>query len=81
MVPALAGTDFPYRDWPCLAGAIKTAGGEVPRVSAAVTWRDVLGRWQMRWGFGRDRYRIRPGLYAIGTPTPLLPSWSPPTTR
>ena len=73
MVPALAGTDFPYRDWPCLAGAIKTAGGEVPRVSAAVTWRDVLGRWQMRWGFGRDRYRIRPGLYAIGTPTPASP--------
>jgi hypothetical protein len=29
---------------------------------------DVLGRWQMRWGVGRDRYRIAPGLYAVGLP-------------
>jgi hypothetical protein len=30
--------------------------------------RDVLGRWKMRWGMGRDRYRIEPGLYAAGNP-------------
>jgi CO dehydrogenase/acetyl-CoA synthase gamma subunit (corrinoid Fe-S protein) len=23
----------------------------------------------MRWGFGRTRYSIAPGLYAIGTPS------------
>ncbi|PLX89272.1 MAG: hypothetical protein C0618_01630 [Desulfuromonas sp.] len=27
----------------------------------------------MRWGIGRDRYRITPGLYAIGTPDDKAP--------
>lgn len=37
-------------------------------MSTRLTTLDLLGRWQMRWGLGRDRYRIAPGLYAIGTP-------------
>jgi hypothetical protein len=48
---------------------VATAAGGVPQISSSVTWRDVLGRWQMRWGFGRDRYRVAPGLYAVGTPS------------
>lgn len=34
---------------------------------------DVVGRWQMRWGLGRMRYRIAPGLYAVGTPDAEAP--------
>ena len=33
-----------------------------------ITWRDVLGGWKVRWGIGRMRYRIPPGLYCIGQP-------------
>ncbi|TLM65718.1 MAG: carbon monoxide dehydrogenase [Deltaproteobacteria bacterium] len=34
---------------------------------------DRLGHWQMRWGFGRMRYRVRPGLYAVGEPQAASP--------
>jgi len=34
-----------------------------------MTSTDIVGRWQMRWGFGRTRYSIAAGLYAIGTPS------------
>jgi hypothetical protein len=40
----------------------------VPQVATALTREDVVGRWQMRWGIGRLRYRIAAGLYAVGTP-------------
>ena len=30
-----------------------------------LTPADRLGHWQMRWGIGRIRYRIAPGLYAL----------------
>jgi hypothetical protein len=29
---------------------------------------DRFGHWRMRWGLGRLRYRLAPGLYAIGMP-------------
>jgi len=41
----------------------------VPQVESRLRVVDVAGRWAMRWGFGRSRYRIAPGLYAIGAPT------------
>jgi hypothetical protein len=40
----------------------------VPQVATRLTGSDVVGRWQMRWGLGRMRYRITPGLYAVGCP-------------
>jgi len=43
------------------------------RLSAA----DIAGRWLMRWGIGRKRYRVAPGLYAVGSPnagSPVLVS-------
>jgi hypothetical protein len=42
--------------------------GAVPQVTTALTGNDHLGHWQMRWGLGRTRYRIAPGLYAVGLP-------------
>jgi hypothetical protein len=47
---------------------VASAAGPIPQLSTATGWRDTLGRWQMRWGLGRDRYRVAPGLYAIGRP-------------
>jgi hypothetical protein len=47
---------------------LTTLAGPVPQVATGLRLGDLLGRWQMRWGLGRMRYRIAPGLYAVGTP-------------
>ena len=42
-----------------------------------MTLIDRWGSWMVRWGFGRDRYRVSPGLYAVGSPdvgSPVLVS-------
>lgn len=54
---------------------LDTAAGPVPRVATSLTWRDRLGAWRVRWGRGRDDFRVDPGLYAIGEPdmdSPIL---------
>ena len=47
---------------------METPAGPVPRVHSRIGSRDLLGRWKVRWGIGRDRYRVAPGLYALGAP-------------
>lgn len=42
--------------------------GPAPVLSTTVTWRDVLGGWRVRWGIGRMRYLVAPGLYRVGEP-------------
>ncbi len=65
-----AADDRPgYKLWPFVCGWISAAGQPIPRVATRLTATDIAGRWQMRWGFGRLRYTIAPGLYAIGSPT------------
>ena len=49
-------------------GEVETPAGPVPRVHSRITVRDLLGRWKVRWGIGRNRYRVAPGLYALGAP-------------
>ena len=49
-------------------GRVETPAGPVPRVHSRIGSGDVLGRWKVRWGIGRDRYRVAPGLYALGAP-------------
>lgn len=71
--PPPAEKTFPYRDWPCLTATLATAVGPIPVVATTLTGRDTLGRWQMRWGFGRHHYRVRPGLYAVGAPDQHAP--------
>lgn len=39
----------------------------------AWTWRDRVGAIAVRWNIGRMHYRVEPGLYAIGEPTPASP--------
>ncbi len=43
---------------------------EIPRIPATLTFRDRLGAWKVRWGFGRSHFRVKPGLYRVGDPTP-----------
>jgi len=54
-------------------GRVDTPAGPVPRVHARIGYRDVLGRWKVRWGICRDRYRVAPGLYALGAPDENAP--------
>ena len=49
-------------------GSIEAAIGPVPVVTAVLGWRDRLGALMVRWRFGRNRYSIPPGLYALGSP-------------
>lgn len=49
-------------------GRLETPAGFVPRVHSRIGRRDLLGRWKVRWGIGRDRYRVAPGLHALGSP-------------
>ena len=51
-----------------MCGRLATAAGPVPQVTTLLSLADRLGHWQMRWGLGRMRYRVAPGLYAVGTP-------------
>lgn len=68
-----AGERPGLRPWGFVAGWLDTPAGPVPQVATRLQGRDLVGRWQMRWGLGRMRYRIAPGLYAVGTPTPASP--------
>lgn len=53
---------------PWMIGRRLTPAGPAPLVSPRLKIRDVLGAWRVRWGIRRNRYRIEPGLYAIGRP-------------
>ncbi len=55
-------------DQPFVVGGMETPVGPVPRVSSVLTARDHWGAFKVRWGYGRMRYRVDPGLYALGNP-------------
>jgi len=38
-------------------------------VSTRLSLGDILGGWGVRWNIRRGRYRVEPGLYAVGAPT------------
>ncbi|MDP2233116.1 MAG: mercury methylation corrinoid protein HgcA [Actinomycetota bacterium] len=46
---------------------------EIPPLSTHLALADHLGALRMRLGFGRDRYRVTPGLYRIGDPDRSAP--------
>jgi hypothetical protein len=54
-------------------GFIDTPSGRVPRVTTALNFRDRLGTLSVRLSLGRDRYKVAPGLYALGLPDPDSP--------
>jgi hypothetical protein len=40
----------------------------VPKVETKLTWSDYYGTVKVRWGIGRDNYRVTPGMYKVGKP-------------
>jgi hypothetical protein len=66
--PAVADDRPGYKLWYFVCGWLDTPAGPTPQISTRLTATDISGRWQMRWGLGRSRYSIAPGLYALGSP-------------
>jgi len=58
---------------PWVTGRLETAVGEVPQIRTSLGWADCIGGWKVRWGIGRMRYRVPPGLYAVGNPNDESP--------
>jgi len=56
-----------------IIGKFASGSGEIPVVNTRLTFSDRLGAWRVRWGIARARYRIEPGLYGAGNPTPQSP--------
>ena len=46
---------------------------DIPVASATLALSDILGAWKVRWGIGRDNYKVAPGLYALGKPDAVSP--------
>jgi hypothetical protein len=55
---------------PWISRHVATAAGPVPVVATRLSRRDKLGSLRARLAFGRMDYRVPPGLYAVGAPTP-----------
>jgi hypothetical protein len=51
-----------------IVGSIQTSVGAISQISSRLNLKDNLGAFMVRWGIRRDRYRVDPGLYAVGTP-------------
>jgi hypothetical protein len=54
---------------------LNTKLGKVPIVKAQLNRRDIFAGWKARWGIGRMRYQIKPGIYGINSPdenSPIL---------
>lgn len=58
-----------YRIESFVTSFMHTAAGPVPVLSGTWSRQDWWSTVLVRTGFGRDRYRISPGLYAVGRPT------------
>lgn len=55
---------------PFATGNVSSGRGPVIQISTALSHGDRLGIIKCRLGIGRDDYRVEPGLYAAGTPSP-----------
>ena len=49
---------------------VNLGGREIPKVPTKLCRADRLGAFKARWGVGRMKYTIEPGLYAVGNPNP-----------
>jgi len=64
---------LPGLNQPFVEDSIETRVGTVPRISSTLALADRWGTVKARWGVGRMRYTIEPGLYALGKPDEQAP--------
>lgn len=65
--------DQPLKYFHWISGFSKTSSGDIPRVRTSLNFPDRLGSVKVRWGIRRMNYRVPPGLYAAGNPSPESP--------
>jgi len=51
-----------------ITGHIQNNNGLIPIISTNYELADILGAIMVRWGINRNKYRVSPGLYAVGDP-------------
>jgi hypothetical protein len=51
-----------------LSGGTNLSGNLIPSVPTELNLSDFLGAVKVRWGIRRGKYRVTPGIYAVGTP-------------
>lgn len=56
-----------------IKGKVTSPIGDIPVAATTLSVPDRLGAWRMRWGIGRLKYRVEPGLYAVGQPDAQSP--------
>ncbi len=56
-----------------VTGSVAVNGRKVPLVSTRLSRRDRIGGWKVRWGIGRTRFAVQPGLYGVGGPSRQSP--------
>lgn len=54
-------------------GFLDTVAGPVPRLRTSLSFRDLVETVTIRIGYGRYDYKVVPGLYCVGNPTPKSP--------
>ena len=70
---AVPPADYPYAPAAFVTGTVETPVGAVLQVARDIVRSDRVGAWRVRWGCGRDDYRVKPGVYALGTPGATSP--------
>ena len=53
-----------------LPNKVTVSGIQIPAASTRLRIKDFLGAVMVRWGINRDKYRVNPGLYGVGSPDP-----------
>jgi hypothetical protein len=51
-----------------IIGHFATAVGKIPQISTVWSWNDIWQTIKVRWSFGRMDYKVKQGLYAVGSP-------------
>lgn len=60
-----------YRDiTPITAEYLDTPIGSISSISSELLYKDKLEHFGVMWGYKRNNYMIKPGIYAIGNPKP-----------
>ena len=57
-----------YRLYHFVKDFAETPVGFIPRIGTSLKGSDIVGTLRARLGVSRDRYRVAPGLYCVGTP-------------
>jgi CO dehydrogenase/acetyl-CoA synthase gamma subunit (corrinoid Fe-S protein) len=51
-----------------ITGTIETSAGPLPLITTAWSSLDTWNTLKVRWSIGRTKYRVEPGIYAVGNP-------------